>query len=147
MHDVSMTICRGITRKLLGTVPLQPGFEGSGAGGKRAGSGGAKGSIPKDCLLLLSSMVQHPAVVTITEVVTVAGMSLQRRRANQHPVACPTARAVETGMTSSVVTPSPAIVGYSFRRACNQSSRVLQKSRLRSPKLRSRLFDFCKAPR
>ena len=60
---------------------------GSGAGGKRTGSGGADCSIPENCRLLLPSMVQHPAVVTIAEVVTVAGMSLQRTRANQHCVA------------------------------------------------------------
>ena len=37
-------------------------------------------------------MVQYPAVVTVAEVVTVAGMSLKRRHANQHHVACPIPR-------------------------------------------------------
>ena len=65
---------------------------GSGAGGKRAGSSIAEGFISENYRLLLSSMVQHPAVVTVAEVVTVAAMSLKRRHANQHHVACPIPR-------------------------------------------------------
>ena len=50
---------------------------GSGAGGKRAGTGGANSSIPENYGLLLSSTVQHPAVVTVAEVIAVAAMSLR----------------------------------------------------------------------
>ena len=71
-----MVCCRVRRLRSLGTLaePWHSGGASSRAEGERTGSSGTGGSIPEECRLFLSSMVQHPVLPSLAPRTAVAGV-------------------------------------------------------------------------